>query len=194
MTINPIAFDEDTQTDTMQHSDKDHTFELPLSEINYVVLPDGSSTWESFLLICPIDGHSVMHPVAGGAAPVDVQIMSSRLIGDKGCPCGTVLTGEPNEVSLAHAKLHCVQIDFPERWQIPINLGPICSILVNDTSSYIVGVGPFETVPSGYSERSLLARSAGAEDLEKIINNTYTKYSGNHQIVVAEKPNAASSD
>jgi len=78
MSIIPISFDSGTQTYTMHDQDNNHIFDVLLSDLPYGKNIDGSPNFDMIEVACRDCPNISWHPVGGGAAPFDIQIMFLR--------------------------------------------------------------------------------------------------------------------
>lgn len=183
MSVRPISYNEDTQVYKMAHDELSHEFDMLLTDIKYTSSLDGSREYEFINIPCLVCGANSTHPIGGGAAPPDIQLLFSRLIPVDGCPCRLIPSDEVDEVNLAHAKLHCVQMDGLGRWQVEANAGPSLDLLIEPTNNYVVGLGPFETEPANYAVVNVALAL-----LELVVSHKFVKYVDG-RIEVAERPN-----
>jgi hypothetical protein len=99
----------------MLHDDQgyNHTFEMPLSDIEFAVQVDGSVDLDATLINCRVLGCGSLsvHPVGGGADPIKIQTLFVRLYVQKG------LFATPQE-ALENAKARCENMDGIGRWQV----------------------------------------------------------------------------
>lgn len=118
MSICPIAYNENTQIYKMLHHEFGHEFDIALADIRYTLGIDGSDQFNFVTTDCLVCDSSSIHPIGGGAAPPDIQLLFSRLIGVKSCPCGVLPDSKPDNLNKSHAKMHCEQMDGKGRWQV----------------------------------------------------------------------------
>lgn len=182
MSVRPIEYNENTQTYRMLHDELSHEFDMLLTDIPYAPGVIGGLDYQFVNILCLVCGANSTHPIGGGAAPSDIQLLFSRLIPVDGCPCLLIPSDEVDEVNLAHAKLHCTQMDGLGRWQVEANAGPSLDLLVDPTSNYVVGLGPFSTEPVNYTVVNVAAAL-----LELVIRYRFAKYVDGH-IEEAERP------
>lgn len=185
MCIRPIAYNETTKIYTMLDEEGGHTFDILLSQIPFATTISNDSEWRCFVITCLAAdcGATSTHPVSGGAAPPDIQLLASRLVEEKGCPCQLIPAAQEREVNLSHSKLHCAQMDGLGRWQVEENAAPSLDLLIDATNSYVVGLGPLSIEPANYT-----VINVGEEIITRVLSNTYTKFVDG-DVVKAGPPN-----
>lgn len=184
MCIRPIAFSESTKIYTMLDEDNNHTFDVLLSQLPFSNGISGDAEWRSFVITCLVTdcGSVSTHPVSGGAAPPDIQLLASRLVEERGCPCQLIPAAQETEVNLAHSKLHCAQMDGLGRWQVEANAAPSLDLLLN-ADNYVVGLGPLTIEPTNYT-----VVNVGEAIITAALSRTYSKLIDG-EIIPAEAPN-----
>jgi hypothetical protein len=116
MSVRPVAFHPDGSIDVV-YDEQGHAGTIPAAEVRWATNNDGLSHNHNFIVLaCPDGcGASSIHPVGGGAAPVEVQQMFVHKTGREGCACGNV-EASSTAVPEAHVRLNCSRMDGPDRW------------------------------------------------------------------------------
>jgi hypothetical protein len=116
MSIRPIVFHADGSIDVV-YDEGGHSGTIPAAEVAWVADPmSGGHTHNFIVLNCPDGcGATSTHPVAGGAAPADVQQMFVEKTAREGCACGNV-DPSTNAIPESHVRLNCSRMDGPNRW------------------------------------------------------------------------------
>lgn len=117
MSIRPVTANPDGSIDVV-YDEQGHSGTIPAAEIQWAAKPDGSHDHNFIILNCPDGcGASSIHPVGGGAAPVEVQTMFVKKATLEACACGHIEPGNAN-VADAHMHLQAERMDGPGRWQV----------------------------------------------------------------------------
>jgi hypothetical protein len=117
MSIHPIAYNDVTKVYRMRHDEGNHEFDALLADLDYSTSPVTGITHYFLTVNCLVCDSSSVHPVSGGAAPVDIQTLFVNKATLSGCACGNIEAGNET-LADAHAHLNCARMDGEERWQV----------------------------------------------------------------------------
>ena len=117
MSIHPIAYDPNSQVYTMFDDDKQHQFDIVLSELNFVQGLQGANHL-IIIIPCLVCGSVSSHPASGGADAPNIQQLFVNKTQSAGCVCGNVTAQSAESVAESHVRLNCNRLDGPGRWQI----------------------------------------------------------------------------
>jgi hypothetical protein len=118
MSVRPVNFDADGSIDAV-YEELGHSGTIPAAEVVWAAKLDGSHDHNFIVLNCPDGcGASSIHPVGGGAAPVDVQQMFVEKTQRDGCACGQTQPGDTSATPTSHVRLNVNRMDGLGRWQL----------------------------------------------------------------------------
>lgn len=116
MSVNPVQYNDSDKTFSVIHSE--HSGSVNISDIQFMLSPDGMEMYGTLALKCPECSAVSFHPIGGGSSPPEVQEMFTRIIAELGCPCGQIGANSPLSLAKSHTKKHCENMDFRGRWQL----------------------------------------------------------------------------
>ena len=117
MSVRPVTLNADGSIDVV-FDEMGHSGTIPAAEVQWVANMDGSHNHNFIVLNCPDGcGASSTHPVAGGAAPAEVQQMFVKKVQAEGCACGHVSPTDTDGLGESHVRLNVNRMDGPGRWQ-----------------------------------------------------------------------------
>ena len=118
MSVRPVTFNPDGSIDVV-FDEMGHSGTVPAADIVWATKMDGSHDHSFIVLNCPDGcGASSTHPVAGGAAPAEVQQMFVDKTERDGCACGATAPDDQSAAPEAHVRLNCNRMDGIGRWQM----------------------------------------------------------------------------
>jgi hypothetical protein len=150
MSVRPVAFQPDGSVDVV-YDELGHSGSIPASAIVWATHADGTDNHDFIVLTCPDGcGAASTHPVAGGAAPADVQQMFVHKTERDGCACGQTQPGDTSAMPASHVRLNCNRMDGPGHWQLeqPAQLAArenapdMFQVVYRKTDNLIVGLEP----------------------------------------------------
>jgi hypothetical protein len=116
VSVRPIAFQPNGDIEVV-FDEQGHSGTIPAAEVQWTQNVDGSHNHNFIILNCPDGcGASSTHPVAGGAAPADVQQMFVQKTARDGCACGDVSPGDTTALPESHVRLNVNRMDGIGRW------------------------------------------------------------------------------
>jgi hypothetical protein len=155
VTLRPVLVHEDGSIDAV-YDETGHSGTVAAAQVVWTSDTSGTGNHAYIVLPCPDGcGAVAIHPVGGGAAPLNVQQMFVEKTTREGCACGQVAAGRTDGVPESHARLNCNRMDGPGRWQLDVALGrstyslPDLSaqplnfqVVYQDSDGLIVGLEP----------------------------------------------------
>jgi len=118
MSIRPVRFNADGSIDAV-YDEEGHTGTIPAGQVVWAKDVFDRDNHNYIVLVCPDGcGASSVHPVGGGAAPIEVQQLFVDKTQRDGCACGVCAAGDTTALPESHVRLNCNRMDGPGRWTL----------------------------------------------------------------------------